>query len=87
MKSSEIAVPVAALALPGAAGDVSPAVGDEVDISGTAAVSRIEGDKAFLTIKTINGETVAAMPDKKPKNLDDEEADMRAEAGETDRLY
>lgn len=87
MKSSEIAVPVAALALPGASGDVSPAVGDEVDISGTAAVVRIEGDKAVLTIKTINGETIAAMPNKKPESLEDEEAEMRAEAGTTDRLY
>ena len=53
---AEICIPVAALALPGENGEVQPAEGDEVDVTGTAIVHRIAGGKAYLQIKTINGE-------------------------------
>lgn len=91
MKQSEFSLPVAALALPGEQGNnVTPAAGDEVDITGTATVSRIEGDTAFLTPTTINGEKVAAAAPMKPESLDDEEEDMREDARKTDtqpRIY
>jgi hypothetical protein len=83
MKTSELCVPLAALKLPGEAGEVAPGVGDEVDISATATVARIEGDKAWLTLATVNGEPVEAGA-RKPESLDDEESAMRADAEKSD---
>lgn len=78
--SSEICVPVSALALPGEkeGQNTAPAVGDVVDITGTAKVSRIEGDKAYITPDNINGAAIEA--DAKPENLDDDEAALRDDA-------
>jgi hypothetical protein len=89
MTNPEFPVSLQSLALPGEGGDVAPAVGDEVDISGTAAVSRVEGDKAFLTLKTVNGEAIESAAPKKPQTLDDEESELRADATKADqaRLY
>lgn len=91
MKNSEMCVSLQSLALPGENGDVSPAVGDEVDFSGTAAISRIEGEgpeaKAYLTPKTINGEPINADKPKAAPSMEDEEAEMREEAQKQDRLY
>lgn len=88
MKAAEFSLPVAALALPGEQGNnVPPAQGDEVDITGTATVVRVEGDRAILTPKTINGETVAAAATE-PASLDDEETEMREDAAKNDaRIY
>lgn len=79
--SSEISVPVSALALPGEneGQNTAPAMGDVVDITGTAKVIRIEGDKAYLQPETINGAAVTTA-EAKPKNLDDEESEMRSQA-------
>jgi hypothetical protein len=90
MKSSEICIPVKALALPGESGEVTPAAGDEVDFSGTATLTRIEGDKAYLAPKTVNGEQVTTAAPAAEKSLDDEESEMRADAAKSDaqpRLY
>lgn len=88
MKNSEICVPTKALALDGEQGAVNPAVGDEVDFSGTATVTRIEGDQAYLAPKTINGEALAseAAPEGEP-SLDDEETALRNETKKSDRIY
>lgn len=79
MKNSEICVPVSALALPGEKDgqNTAPAIGDTVDLTGTAKVTRIEGDKAYLQPTEINGAAVesAAMPE----DLDDEEKSLRDE--------
>lgn len=86
MKSaSEICVPVSALALPGDKDGqtTAPAVGDTVDISGTAKVIRIEGDKAYLQPDTINGAAVEQTADN--KSLDDEEGELRADAQKSEQ--
>jgi hypothetical protein len=88
--NSEICVPLKALSLPGEqGGDVTPAVGDEVDITGTAKVTRIDGDNAYLSPSTINGEAVSPSMAKKEPTLDEEESEMREDAGKADaaRLY
>ncbi|HWA07929.1 MAG TPA: hypothetical protein VG838_00530 [Opitutaceae bacterium] len=81
---SEICVPVKALSLPGGQEGQStmPAEGDEVDITGTAKVTRIDGDNAYLQPVTINGESIKA--DDKEQSLDEEEASMRDDATEAD---
>lgn len=86
-KSSEICVPLESLSLSGETGSaVAPAQGDEVDITGTATVSRIEGQMAYLTPKTINGAPVeSAEPAEQEMGLDDEELEMRKDATATDR--
>ena len=46
---------LSALSLPGeSGGDVPPAQGDELDFSGKATVSRVEGKYAYLTPTEIN---------------------------------
>jgi hypothetical protein len=88
--SSEICVPVSALALPGEneGSNTAPAVGDTVDISGTAKVTRIEGDKAYLAPDTINGAAVQSGQAKKkdePEDLDAAEKAMRDEASQSEK--
>lgn len=82
--SSEVCVPVAALALPSEqeGQNTAPSPGDTVDISGTGKVTRVEGDKAYVALETVNGqpvETDAAAP----KSLDDEEDELRRAAGKS----
>lgn len=88
---AEICIPVTALALPGENGEVQPAEGDEVDVTGTAVVHRVAGGKAYLRMKTINGETATAESENQPEgSLDDEEAEMRSDAAKADaqpRIY
>lgn len=91
MKSSEIGVPLKSLAIGGdTGGDVAPAVGDEGDLSAaTYKVNRIEGDKAYITLTSVNGEPVAtadAAPEKEP-TLDEEETSLRADSKKSDRIY
>lgn len=89
MKTNEICVPLKSLAIPAEGGaEVPPAQGDEVDVQGTATVSRVEGDKAYLTLKTVNGEALDAAPATEP-SLEDEEGEMRSDAKKTDaaRIY
>lgn len=84
--SSEVMVPLAALALPGENEGQStmPAAGDTVDItSGTATVVSIEGEgdnaQARLRFASINGASVAGgdAAEKKEPSLDDEESALR----------
>ncbi len=85
MKNSEFCIPVSALALPGQSGDIAPAQGDEVDITGTATVNRIEGGKAYVQMQTVNGEAVEAAADAKEPGLEDEEMGLRADAKASDK--
>ena len=87
MKAPEICVPLSALSLPGESGsDVPPAQGDEVDITGKATVSRVEGQYAYLTPTEVNGNPVESTESpEQEKGIDDEEAEMRADAKKTDR--
>ena len=52
-------------------------------------MARIEGENGYIMPKTINGENVEAgmMHDKKAMSMDDEEAEMRADAEKSDRIY
>ena len=87
MKAPEICVPLSTLSLPGeSGGDVPPAQGDELDFSGKATVSRVEGKYAYLTPTEINGNPVESSESpEQEKGIDDEEAEMRADAKKTDR--
>jgi hypothetical protein len=77
MKTHEFPVPLAALSLPGEGEGqtTSPAEGDTVDITGTARVVRIEGDRAIIAPASINGQDIAA-PVEEP-TLDEEETALR----------
>lgn len=83
---SEFCVPVTALALPGEAEGQStpPTVGDSVDITGTAKVTRIEGDKAYLAPETINGAAVEMMGEQ-AEDLDADEKMMRDDAAKDEK--
>jgi hypothetical protein len=59
MSSSEICVPTESLAMPDETEQMeAPEVGDVVDFQGSGKVSRIEGDKTYLTLETVNGKPV-----------------------------
>jgi len=82
---SEICVPTAALAMPGEGeGQATPpAMGDSVDFSGTATVSRIEGEEAYLQVETVNGQPVK-QDTAQEENMDQEEAALRRDAQKSD---
>ena len=61
----EICVPIASLAMPGEDENMNaPGMGDPVQLMAEGTVSRIEGDNAYVSLKSING-----------KPLDDESAE------------
>lgn len=57
----EVPVPLEALAMPGEDDKLeNPAVGDPVQLMAEGTVTRIEGDKAFVSIKSVNGKPLSA---------------------------
>lgn len=76
MPASEQCVPMAALAIDGAA----PAQGDAVQYTVKGKLSRIEGDKAYVTPDTINDQPAAGA--KTPETMSDD--DMMDEARRAD---
>lgn len=81
MKSSELCVPASAFAI-GDDGKTMPGEGETVEFTGRGTV-RMKGDKAYVTASEINGQPVEMS--KAPASLEDEEADMREDAMETDK--
>lgn len=75
--SSEQCVPLGALSIDGTA----PAQGDEVDYTVKGKIARIEGEKAYVTPATINGEPIAAEESpSEPAEDDAMAAAMKADA-------
>ena len=61
---AEDCVPVEALAMPDEGDQMQPpAVGDMVNYQVTGKISRIEGNQAYVTRKTVNGQEIHAEPD------------------------
>jgi hypothetical protein len=59
MPSSEVCVPLSALASPGEDDQLqTPAVGDRAQFQSEGKISRIEGDNAFVTVESVNGKPV-----------------------------
>lgn len=83
----EVPVPLEALAMPGEDEMMeSPAVGDPVQLQAEGKVTRIEGEMAFVMVKSVNGHPVSAaaakttdMPD---HDGDNEFAALRNEAAQ-----
>lgn len=68
--TNEQCVPVAALQQPDEADQlVTPEVGDVVSYTVEGKISRIEGDKAYVTVEAANGKPVA---EDKPEQSEDE---------------
>jgi len=60
MSDNEICVDLQALAMPDEKDQMQPpAVGDKVQANVEGTVSRIEGDKAYVTMEAVNGQKVA----------------------------
>jgi hypothetical protein len=80
MDSNEQCVPVAALQQPDDSEQlVTPEVGDAVSYTVEGKVSRIEGDKAYVTVETANGKPIADEKENEP-NADDGYAALQQEA-------
>jgi hypothetical protein len=74
MKSNEICVPTSALAMPDEGEQLTnPEEGDIVTLQVEGKVSRVEGDKAYVTPSSVNGQDVGAEEDE-PRSP--EEQDM-----------
>lgn len=55
----EMCVPVASLAMPGEDDKLNnPGVGDPVQMMAEGTVSRIEGENAYVSVKSVNGKPV-----------------------------
>jgi len=78
--ANEQCVPVAALQQPDDSEQlVTPEVGDAVSYTVEGKISRIEGDKAYVTVETANGKPIADEAEKEP-NADDGYAALQQEA-------
>jgi hypothetical protein len=96
MSDSEVCVPLSALAMPdGENGDqmANPEVGDKVTFTVDGAVTRIEGDNAYVEPEAVNGQPVEGEAgeeqgdDQAPENQADqadsqERADLQSQAGQ-----
>lgn len=85
----EVPVPVDALAMPGEDDKMNaPAVGDPVQLQAEGKVTRIEGELAYVQIKSVNGKPVSAEGAKTTntpgadENGDNEFAQLRSEAAQ-----
>lgn len=77
---NEQCVPVSALQQPDDTEQlVTPEVGDAVSYTVGGKISRIEGDKAYVTVETANGKPIADEPENEP-NADDGLAALQQEA-------
>jgi hypothetical protein len=80
MESNEQCVPVVALQQPDDSEQlVTPEVGDVVSYTVEGKISRIEGDKAYVTVETANGKPIADEKENEP-NADDGYAALQQEA-------
>ena len=71
----EVPVPLEALAMPGEDDKLqNPAVGDPVQLMSEGVVTRIEGDTAFVAVKSVNGKPLNAEA-AKTTNTPDEDGD------------
>ena len=81
----EVPVPLEAVAMPGE-DDImnTPSVGDPVQLQAEGKVTRIEGQTAFVSIKSVNGKPVsseaAKTTDTPPDDGSDVMAQLRSEA-------
>ena len=74
----ELCVPIKAVAVPDEnESAVAPEVGDEVNFSGSAKVTRVEGGNVYLTPTEINGEKLEGAPETEEEP--DADADMHKE--------
>lgn len=71
----ETCVPVKSLSVDGTA----PAAGDETEVTAQVRVTRIEGDKAYIELASVNGEPVTDMDEG-----DSTDDDMMAAAKKAD---
>jgi poly(3-hydroxybutyrate) depolymerase len=85
----EVPVPLDALAMPGEDDKMNaPSVGDPVQLQAEGTVTRVEGDTAFVSIKSVNGKPVTPEGAKttntlgEDENGDNEFAQLRSEAGQ-----
>jgi len=82
MNSGEVCVPVKALAMPGEDEKlINPEVGDPVEFHVGGKVSRIEGENAYVSLQTVNGDPVTTEAAKTSDTPEpDEFAQLKAES-------
>ena len=84
---NEFPVPLSALAMPGEDEKMNaPGLGDPVQLQAEGTVTRIEGETAFVSVKTVNGQPLTAEAAKTAntpnadENGDNEFAQLQSEA-------
>ena len=85
-KGMEVPIPVESLAMPGEDMKMNaPTVGDPVQLQAEGKVTRLEGNMAFVSIRSVNGKPLtpeaAKTTDAQDANGDNEFAQLRQEAG------
>ena len=71
---NELCVPAASLSVSDEGGAVAPAEGDMVDFNAAGKVSRVEGDKVYISIATVNGQEISKDEEKvAEESLEDKE--------------
>ena len=79
---AEVCVPLKSLAMPGQDDQMNnPEMGDTVEFHAQGKVARIEGDNAYVSLETVNGEPVTAEASKvNDTAAPDEYADLQQQA-------
>jgi hypothetical protein len=84
---NELCVPASAVSVDGDEGATAPAEGDAVEFPVAGKVSRVEGDKVYVTIEKASGQDLASKKEE-PKSEEDAESEevegMKKQAQEED---
>lgn len=84
--ANEVCVDTAALAMPDEGDNMTPpAVGDKVQMNIEGEVSRMEGNKAYVTMTAVNGQEVKA--EQAPASDDQQFSELQGMAGKMPPEY
>ncbi len=81
---NEVCLPASSLVAGDNEGMETPAVGDPVDFTATGTVSRLEGDNAYITLESVNGDPIAS-ESAEPASSEPNADDLMAQAQEVDK--
>ncbi len=82
--------PIAALAVAGDDNSTTPAEGDEVEFKSKGVVTKVEGDKVYVSVQTANDQPVEGSESEEgsesPEAETAEETDLKGKAGQVDQM-
>ncbi len=83
----EVCIPSASLAIEGDESSVPPAVGDDVEFKASGKVTRVEGDKTYIAVDSVNGNPITDEEANEPADDEASEGeDIRGKAMESDKM-